>query len=251
MPAKRKATTIRKSLPARKSVERKSVKTIEKKTSTAMSATSFQKSAIQVAQMKTYVKNPRFWVGVVVIVVAVLVVVFKGLFVAAVVNGQPISRLAVISQVEKQNGKQALDNLVVESLVMQEAQKRHITVTQSDMDGQIKKIEDQLKGQGVTLDDALSARGLSRADLTDQLKVQEMLNKMVTAPKVTDADIQSYIDKNQDSLPKDLSDADLKSQVKSQLEQQQLQNNIQSFVANLQKNAKISYFVDYPASTLQ
>ncbi|HSD98705.1 MAG TPA: SurA N-terminal domain-containing protein [Patescibacteria group bacterium] len=193
-----------------------------------------------------YVKNPRLWVGVSVVVVVLALFFFKGLFIAATVNGQPISRLAVVSQLEKQGGKQALDNLIVENLIRQEAQKRHVSVSQTDIDGQIKKIEDQLKGQGMTLDNALAAQGLTKSDLVDQLTIQALLTKMIgNSVSVSDADIEKYIAANQDNLPKDLSDADLKSQVKSQLEQQQLQTKTQAFVATLQKNAKITYFVGY------
>ena len=194
----------------------------------------------------TYVRNPRLWVGAAVVVLAVLVYVFKGLFIAATVNGQPIARLSVVSQLEKQNGKQALDNLIVQSLVMQEASKKHITVSQADVDGQIKKIDDQLKTQGVTLADALASRGMTQSDLVEQIKLQEVLNKLVgSSVSVSDADVQSYIDKNKDTLPTDLSDDQLKAQVKSQLQQQALQTKTQTFVSDLQKKASIQYFVNY------
>lgn len=242
MPVKKtvtkKTTSVKKS-SAKKSVAAKKAAPVLQKTLPVQSQTT------PVGTM-SYVKNPRLWVGVAVVVVAVLLYTYKGLFVAAMVNGQPVSRLSVISQLEKQGGKQALSNVITEDLVMQEAQKRHITVSQSDIDGQIKKIEDSLKGQGVTLDDALAARGLTRQDLVDQIKLQGLLDKMVgTNVKVTDDDVQAYIDKNQDSLPKDLSDDDLKKQVRQQLEQQQLQDKTQAFLSDLQKKASIQYFVSY------
>ncbi len=196
--------------------------------------------------VKTYVKNPRLWVGVAVVVVVALLYVFRGFFVAAVVNGQPILRLSVVNQLEQQNGKQVLDNLIAESLVTQEAQKEHVVVTQADIDADMKKIEDTLKQQGTTLDVALAARGLTQSQLVDQIRLQKMLDKMVgTSVKISDADVQSYIDKNQDSLPKGLSDADLKAQVRQQLEQQALQSKTQTFLANLQKKAQVQYFVNY------
>lgn len=242
-------------MPVKKTVTKKttSVKKTVKKKAVAAKVTSAQKTTKTVLPVQSttpvaasYVKNPRLWVGVAVVVLAVLLYAYKGLFVAAMVNGQPVSRLSVISQLEKQGGKQALSNVITEDLVMQEAQKRHITVSQSDIDGQIKKIEDSLKGQGVTLDDALAARGLTRQDLVDQIKLQGLLDKMVgTNVKVTDDDVQAYIDKNQDSLPKDLSDDDLKKQVRQQLEQQQLQDKTQAFLSDLQKKASIQYFVSY------
>lgn len=234
-------------MPIRKKSARKTLveKTPARKAAKISHVTSVPQEA-SVAPLKTAFRNPRFWVGVGVVVLAVALYLTRGLFVAALVNGQPISRLTVISQLEKQGGKQTLNNLVVEALIRQEAQKRHIVVSQADVDSQMKKIEDQLKGQGVTLDDALSARGMTRGDLISQIQLQAMIDKMVgTSVKITDDDVAAYIAKNQDSLPKDLSDDDLKKQVRTQLEQQQLQEKTQTFVANLQKNAKINYFVNY------
>lgn len=240
-----KLTVVKKSAPARKPVERKTTTRKTKVSKHVLSNSSTNTSSAMPSAVKTYAKNPRLWVGVGVVVLAGLLFFYKGLVIAATVNGQPISRIAVISQLEKQGGKQALSNLIVENLVRQDAQKKHITVSQSDIDGQLNKIEGQLKGQGVTLDDALAAQGLTRADLTSQLQLQGMLTKLVGPVQVSDADVQSYIDKNKDTLPTNLSDADLKAQVKSQLEQQALQQKEQAYVANLQKQAKISYFVNY------
>lgn len=206
----------------------------------------YVKQTLTQQQVMQYVKNPRLWVGAAVVVVAILLYVYKGLFIAATVNGQPISRLAVVSQLEQQGGKQELDTLIAENLVLQEAKKRNITIPQSQINGEVATIENQLKGQGTTLDAALAARGMSRNDLVQQMEIQDLLNKMVgSSVTVTDAQIQSYIDQNKDSLPQGLSGADLKAQVKSQLEQQELQSKTQAFLANLQKNAKVTYFVNY------
>lgn len=235
-------TAVKSTRPARSVAARKTTRAA--KTSTTV-RTAEKAPATSITQ-QSYLKNPRLWVGAAVVVLAVVVFACKGLFVAAVVNGQPISRLEVVSQLEKQNGKQALSDLVVNSLIFQEAQKRHIIVSQSDVDADIKTIQDQLKAQGVTLPDALAAKGLTQSDLVDQIKLQKLLDKMVgSTVKVTDDDVQAYIDKNQSSLPQDLSEDDLKKQVKSQLEQQQLQDKTQAFVADLQKKAKIMYFVSY------
>lgn len=228
MPTRKKTTGVTtKKAAVRKSVENTTSPSLQK-------------------NIRTYARNPRLWVGVGVVVIVVLLFLFKGLFIAATVNGQPISRLSVVSQLEKQNGKQALSGLVVQTLVKQEAQKRHISVTQSDIDAQIKKIEDQLKGQGVTLDDALASQGMTRADLNDQLQLQTLVEKMVgTTSAVSDADVQKYIDDNKSSLPTNLSDSQLQAQVRSQLAQQNMQQEEQTFIANLQKQAKITYFVNY------
>jgi len=245
MPARKKVTSAKKSVPSKNTTRKTPSR--QRATRSALRAVSSKgvESAYQTYQM-SYAKNPRLWVGVAVVVVAFLLFTFKGLFVAALVNGQPISRASVVSMLEAQNGRQTLDNLVAETLIQQEAQKRHVTVSQSDIDSQMKKIDAQLKAQGMTLDSALAARGMTKTDLTNQLKLQLLLNKMVgTSVKVTDDNVQSYIDKNQDSLPQNMSDDDLRKQVRTQLEQQQLTQKTQAFVADLQKKAKITYFVNY------
>lgn len=242
MPEKKTTRSVKKVTPAKKLTKGKSVE----KQQSSLHVASMKKSQTTTVSYAQYVQNPRMWVGAAAVLVVVLLFLFKGIFIAALVNGQPISRLQVINQLEKQNGKQALSNLVVEDLIMQEAQNRHIGVSQSDIEGQVKKIQDTLKTQGVTLNDALAARGLTQQDLVDQIKVQTLLNKMVgSSVKVSDADVQAYIDKNQDSLPKDLSDVQLKAQVRQQLQQQQLQDKTQTFIADLQKKAQIQYFVSY------
>lgn len=230
-----------------KAAPRKSTAT--KKTSVKRATLKAQTTSQPVTATTTVItnaRNPRLWIGLVIVVVAIVAFAFKGLFVAAVVNGQPISRIAVIQQLEKQNGKQAVSSLVTQTLITQEAEKKHVTVNQSEVNADLKKIDDALKAQGQSLDVALSARGLSKQDLIEQITLQKLIEKMVgKSVKVTDDDVQKYIETNQDTLPKDLSEEELKKQVKQQLEQQQLQEKTQSFVADLQKKAKISYFVSY------
>ena len=48
----------------------------------------------------------------------------RGLFVVALVNGEPISRIEVIKALEKQGGKATLDSLVTKKLIAQEARSK-------------------------------------------------------------------------------------------------------------------------------
>src|SRR3989339_718982 len=89
-------------------------------------------------------KNKKTKFSIIAISVAVVVVLTslqysKGLFVAATVNGSPISRLAIIETLEKQAGKQALDSMITEKLIKSGTD--NISVSQEDIDSEIKKIE--------------------------------------------------------------------------------------------------------------
>ena len=106
----------------------------------------------------------------IVVVLALIMYRFKGLVVAATVNGEPVSRLAVISQLEKEDGKNVLDNeLVIKTLILQEANKEKITVTSAELTAKEAQINDQLKTQGQDLDSVLATQGMTKADLNDQM----------------------------------------------------------------------------------
>lgn len=180
-----------------------------------------------------------------VIITAILLFVFKSLFVAALVNGSPISRLSVIQLLEKQAGKKALDSIVTKTLILQEAQKQNINVSQQDINSEMKKVEDNFKSQGQSFDDILKSQGLSRGDLEEQIKLQKIVTKMAGNITVSDKDIDDYIEKNKESLSEATDQAKLKEDVKAQLMDQKTQEKIQSIVQNLQQKAKILYFVNF------
>lgn len=182
---------------------------------------------------------------IVILVVAALVYGLRSFIVAATVNGQPITRLAVVKDAEKQAGKQALDNLVRNTLIEQEAKKQKVTVTDKEIDDEIKKAEESLAKQGRKMDDVLALQGLTRQDLRKLIRLDKLVTKMVGKVVVTDKDVNDYIDKNKDTLPVGQTDEQLRKTVKDQLTQQALSTKVQAWLAELQKKAKIQYFVQY------
>lgn len=191
-------------------------------------------------------KKPKVYISLIVIILAVTAFYLKGLFIAAIVNGQPITRLAVVSELEKRNGKQTLSSIITETLILQEAQKRNITVSQKELDDAIKSIENDLKKQKQSLDQALAFQGMTRKDFEDQLRLRNLVEKMLAKDiEPTDKEISDYIEKNKDTLPKDLKEEEIKKTVKEQLKQQKLSSKVQEWLADLQKKATINYFVNY------
>lgn len=196
-------------------------------------------------QVVTTLRKPQILIPLAVLLAVVAVYLLKSWFVVALVNGQFITRPAFESAMEKQDGKQILENLVTEKLLEQDAAKKGISVSQSDVDSQVKKIDQQLASQGQTLDQALAARGMTKADLEDQLKLQTLLQKLLANDiKVSDTEVSDYIDKNKDTLPTGESDDQLKATVKQQLEQQKLTTAAQALVQKLQQQAHINYFIN-------
>lgn len=196
--------------------------------------------------MANKIKQPKFFIPLIIIILAIAAFYLKGFFIAALVNGEPITRLSLISQMEKKDGKQMLSTLVTQTLISQEAKKRKIDVSQQEIDADIKRIETGLTSQGQTLDQAMLAQGITREDLIKDIKIQKLVEKMFAKDiKVADSEVTDYIDKNQSSIPTNLTPDDVKKQVRQQLEQQKLSTVFQAWLDSAQKNAKIQYFVNY------
>lgn len=185
-------------------------------------------------------------IGVAVLLILIALFFAKGLFVAATVNGSPISRFAVISELEKQGGKQALEALVDKKIIGSELNKKGVNIPKEEVDAEIEKIKAQVTAQGGTLEMALAQQGLTEESLREQITIQKKLEKLLADKiTVTDLEIDAYIKDSKAALPKDMKMEDFKKQVGEQLKQQKFQTEAQQWVSDLTASAKIKYYVNY------
>ena len=164
----------------------------------------------------------------------------------ASVNGQLIDRLTIIKKLEKQGGEKTLDVIILKMLINQEAKKRKVTVSQEDIDAEIQKIETNVTAQGSTLNQLLQQQGMKKSDLTEEVKIQLLVSKMVGDNiNVTDKEVDDYIDSQKIQISPNPDQEFPREQIKQQVKQQKLQQKIQTFVAGLKDKAKINYFIKY------
>lgn len=170
----------------------------------------------------------------------------RALLVAAVVNGQPISRLEIVSEAEKASGKQVLDSAVRTVLVEQEARKQNVTISDKELNDQIKDIEKNLSSQGQNIDQMLKLQGMTRQDLQKIVRLDLLVTKMVGDKiKISEQDVDKYIEENKEFLPKNLKEADLRKEAREQLKKSQLPQKAQEWFAELEKKSNITKFVNY------
>jgi len=201
----------------------------------------------KIANIMDKLKSNSKIVAVVIVLVVLGVVLFfsKSLFVVATVNGSPISRLSVIRELELQGGAQALNAIITQKLIADAAIEQGIDVSSSELDEEIKTIEDQLVAQGTTLEDALAAQGISRNTLLGQLELQKRLEKLLENKiVVTEADINTFITQNNITIPVDQTD-EARAQITDQLKEQKLSNEASIFVTSLLDGANINYYINY------
>lgn len=227
-------------MAAKKRIEKraKAIKNVPEK--------SLAKTLDQKSKIKGILKKRNILILLAIVIVIGALYYLKGLFIAAIVNGQPITRIAIIQELEKRGGKQTLSSLTTQALILQEARKRNVDVNQKEIGEEVKKVEDNLKKQGQNLDSALSLQGLTRQDFEKQIRLQKLVEKMLSHDiKVTDKEVNDYIKKNKDSIPDNIKPEEVTASARQQLQQQKLGTKAQEWLADLQAKAKIQYFVNY------
>lgn len=183
---------------------------------------------------------------IVIFLVLSVAIYFRGVFIAAVVNGKPISRLSIVKELEKQAGGQVLDSSISRTLINQEAKKEDITVEKKKIEEEISKIENQLETEGQSLDQVLEFQGLTREDVYQQTKIQLLIEKLLEDDlKVSEEEVSQYIEENKDTLAEDMSEQEARESAREQLKSQKLNSVVPAWLQELQNKANILYFVDY------
>lgn len=169
---------------------------------------------------------------------------FKDQFIVALVNNQPIWRYTLIRQLEKQSGKQIVDNLITKTLILQEANKQNISIAKEELDQEIQKIEGSLAAQGQNLDELLKMQGMTKVELVAQIKIQKIVEKIVGQDiEITDGEIAEYIEKNKALIPEDMAEEEVEENARQQLKQQKLSKKIEEWLQSLKEKAKIQHFL--------
>lgn len=181
-----------------------------------------------------------------VIGLALIIFFGRGLLIAATVNGQPISRLSIIRDLEQQSGKASLDAVITRALVFQEANKKKVTASDQDINNEIAKIKKQFEAQGQNLDQLLLTQGLSQEKFKEEVKVQILVQKILgDQAKVSDKEFNDFLSKNKELIENEKDQATAKAALRTQMEQQKLAQKYQEWIATVKKNAKINYLVNY------
>lgn len=168
---------------------------------------------------------------------------FKGQFIAAVVNGQPVSRWQLNDQLQKKYGNQVLESLINERLILAALRQNGIFIKSDEIDARIKQIETRLKGQ-LSLDEALKMQGLTRDDFKKQLEIQLSIEKYFSKDAtVSSKEIDEQYKSNKDAYKNATDTAAVKADIENSIKQQKITDLFDKWFAEIQKNAKIQKFL--------
>lgn len=96
----------------------------------------------------------------------------------ATVNGKVISKQALYDKLVAQNGREALDRMIEDKLVRQEAKKAGVTVTAADVQAEMDKIRQQFSSEAQFLS-ALSQYGMDVAELERRVEFNLFIQRIL------------------------------------------------------------------------
>lgn len=227
-------------------------KTTAKKSTALSSAKISQGTATQsskVSRMEVLPRKTKITLIVVVIIALVGIILFlnKGLFIAGLVNGEPVSRIEVISELEKQQGGATLNRIIDKKLILQEAEEKNISVSDEEIEQKRTEIINQVTGGNEeSFSQVLQSQGLTPEQFVQELRIQIMVEKMLAdVTSVTDEEFNKFIQDNPDLVENAQNEEETRSQLRQQLAQQKLQTEYNTWMEELRKDADILRFVSY------
>ena len=201
---------------------------------------------------KTTIKNSNHFISknYFIIFLLVIIVIFIGLFIyartispIAKVNGKRITRVAYISELEKQAGNRVLDSIITKTLIYDEADKRNISIPDSQIQSEIKKIETDAKTNKTTIEKMLIAENITRQDLYERIKLNLTTQKIIEKyTQVSDKEVETFIEKNPEVFQNREISKEIKTDIKERLHQQKIEVQVKILINNLKNNSQVEVY---------
>ncbi|MEK9174049.1 MAG: hypothetical protein AAB845_02165 [Patescibacteria group bacterium] len=170
----------------------------------------------------------------------------RSLFVAAIVDGEPISRLAVIHELEKRSGGQALDTIVIKKIILKRAMEQGVSISGEEVNQEITTLEGRMGEQGTTLDAALAEQGMTLDQFKEQIILQKALEKILADKvAVSDEEVTRYLTETKATRPATMTEEEFNAKVREQIKSQKFGTEVEIWLAEQKQKANIQYFVDY------
>lgn len=190
---------------------------------------------------KIKLSDKRIYLAILVLGLILLISYKKSWFVAAMVNNTPITNFELLSRVNQQYRSQVLNQMINEKVILDEANKKHITITDKEINDRITQLEGSVGG-GQMLDNLLAQQGMTRTEYKRQLLVQMSFEKMYEGEATISAEeVTKFIETNKDQLQA----TDSASQIKEAtdlIKQQKLSKIFQDKFQQLKNAANIKIF---------
>lgn len=196
---------------------------------------------ISLSSLTNYRPSKKGWIIILATLIVILIVAKKDLFLAATVNGSPISNIELLSRINQQYRTQMLNQMINEKLITTEAQKKGINISNQEINNRISELEGNVGG-AEALDGLLSQQGQTRDTLQDQIKIQLIVEKLYANEATVSAEeVDAFLAENSEQIQATDSAGQTKEATEI-LKQQKLSKAFNENFQQLKSSAKIQTF---------
>jgi foldase protein PrsA len=152
----------------------------------------------------TFIKQNKT-LSTIIVVLIVAIGIFLSLALSkdkaiAKINGEAISKDELYDVMVEQYGAATVDQLIADKIVVSEAKKEKVTITEEDLNAEVDKLKQSYGGDEV-FDQMLASNNTSLDALKEDLKSYLTLRKLLEPQiEITDEELKTYFDENKDSL---------------------------------------------------
>ena len=174
----------------------------------------------KLSSFKNFRSSKKFYIILVIAGLLLLAIYKKSLFIAATVNGSPITNLELQTQLNKQFRTQTLTQMTNEKIILSEAAKNNAVASEAEINKKISEIETSVGGPQA-LDGLLSQQGQTRISIRQQIKLQLSIEKLYAQEATVSAEeVAKFIEQNKPNLPSDNDKDQLSASESAQLEKE-------------------------------
>lgn len=185
--------------------------------------------------------SKTFYLVILAVGLALLFFFKRSWFIAAMVNGMPVTNLELQTKLNLQFKNQTLNQMINEKIILSEANKFGVVPTEPEIDQKITELETSVGGKQV-LDSLLSQQGQTKASLRDQLRVQLSITKLYEKEATVSADeVTKFIEQNKDQL-RATESAQQEKEAYETIKNQKLSQIFSQKFQELRQKAKIQIF---------
>lgn len=191
--------------------------------------------------LKNFRSSKKFYFVLLVAGLLLIAVYKKGWFVAAMVNGSPITNLELQMKLNEQFRSQTLNQLVNEKIILDEARKNNTLATDAEINKKVEEIEASVGGTKA-MDEILASQGQDRKSIKNQIRLQLSIEKLYLKEATVSAqELDKFLETNRDQL-QSTDSAKQAEEAENLLKQQKLSQIFNEKFQTLRQQAKISIF---------
>lgn len=194
-------------------------------------------------------KSKTIYIIAIIAGLLVLGIYKKDWFIAATVNGSPVTNLELQMRLNEQFRSKTLDQLINEKIILSEAAKNNVAVTEEEINKKVSEIETSVGGAD-TFNALLAQQGQDRNTVKQQIRLQLTIEKLYAKEATVSAEeVKEFIEQNRQSLTPDNTEslsasqsAKLEQEAFNTIRNQKLTQIFSQKFQDLRQKAKIQTF---------